>query len=145
MILIAFASSSMGIFNAGRSRTFCFAVMTRTPRSRHFVTTSAAGFSVSMPIMKPRPDTLFTPDASFRASKIYAAFSVTSLIHSSVSLENTLMAPAQQTGLPPKVEPWLPGIKISFTFSPSMVAPRGSPPPRPLAVLTISGVISKCI
>ena len=52
-----------------------------------------------------------------------------------------LSAPAQQTGLPPKVEPWLPGVRMSATFSPSMVAPIGRPPPSPLAVETMSGLM----
>ena len=53
-----------------------------------------------------------------------------------------LRAPAQQTGFPPKVEPWSPKPKTLSTFSESRAAPIGKPPPSPFAVVTTSGFIS---
>ncbi len=48
-------------------------------------------------------------------------------------------------GFPPKVEPWSPKPKTFDTFSESSVAPMGSPPPSPFAVVTMSGVMPKFI
>ena len=53
-------------------------------------------------------------------------------------------APAQTAGFPPKVEPCVPGVMVSFTFSPMRHAPIGRPPPRPFAVVIISGTIPNC-
>ena len=53
-------------------------------------------------------------------------------------------AAAAQMGLPPNVEPWLPGVRVSCTASPSRQTPMGRPPASPLAVVTISGSQSKC-
>ena len=54
--------------------------------------------------------------------------------------ERMFSAPAQATGLPPKVEPWSPRPSTFWAFSPSSVAPMGRPPPSPLAVVTTSGL-----
>ena len=55
------------IFSAGRRRTLSLAVRHRTPRLMHSFTTSLAGFTVLMPIMRPRPVTLSIPAAPLRA------------------------------------------------------------------------------
>ncbi len=89
-------------------RTLCFAVRHSTPASMHAATTSAAGFSVSMPIISPMPLTDFTPLAPVRASKTYALFSRTPCSILSSSCESTYKAPAAHTGFPPNVEPWSP-------------------------------------
>jgi hypothetical protein len=62
------------------------------------------------------------------------------LITSSLdNLFKTQIAPAEQTGFPPKVEPWSEGLKVSLSFSSHNTAPIGSPPPSPLAIVTIFG------
>jgi hypothetical protein len=48
------------------------------------------------------------------------------------------IAAAQQTGLPPKVEPWAPLSQVSIA-SRAIMAPIGMPEPRPLAVSRMSG------
>ena len=74
---------------------------------------------------------------------MYSLFSLTDFKNSSSILETIDIAPAAQTGLPPKVEPCEPGVTVSFNLSPKSTAPIGSPPASPFAVDTISGLISK--
>ena len=131
----------MGMLSAGSRRTLFFAEMTSTPRAMHSLMTSLTGHSVSTPSIRPRPVTLLTPLAPVRALTMKSDFSCTDCSSGPSSRCRMLSAPAQQTGLPPKVEPWLPGVSTSCTFSPSNVAPSGRPPPRPLAVETMSGVM----
>ena len=38
---------------------------------------------------------------------------------------------AQVSALPPKVEPWVPGVKAAATASVASMAPMGTPVPRP--------------
>ena len=52
-------------------------------------------------------------------------------------------AAAQQTGLPPKVEPWEPLSQVLID-SFAMMAPIGMPEPRPLAVSRMSGSTPSC-
>ena len=140
MIAAAFSSSSGGMFSAGSSRTRSFAVRQSTPFSMQVLTTSAALFSLGlMPIISPMPLTDSTPGAPVNRSKRYALFARTPASSASSMRLRTLTAPAQQTGFPPKVEPWSPGPKTSATYSPSSAQPSGSPPPRPFAVVTMSG------
>ena len=51
---------------------------------------------------------------------------------------------AQDTGLPPKVEAWLPGTKLLATSSRASIAPSGKPPPKALANVMMSGLTPKC-
>ena len=51
---------------------------------------------------------------------------------------------AQQTGLPPNVEAWLPGTKLPATSSRASMAPSGKPPPSALANVMMSGLTPKC-
>ncbi|SKW64965.1 Uncharacterised protein [Mycobacteroides abscessus subsp. abscessus] len=57
---------------------------------------------------------------------------------------STANAAAAQTGLPPNVLPCMPGVSKSAAAPVAMHAPMGSPPPRPLARVTTSGVIPAC-
>lgn len=50
-------------------------------------------------------------------------------------------AAAQETGCPPKVVPWEPGVNAFATSSVAQIAPIGIPPPRAFAMDTISGLI----
>ena len=81
-------------------------------------TTSEAGFTVLMPIIRPMPLTLSTPGAPCRASKAMALFFFTSARSFSSIRFRMLSAPAQQTGFPPKVEPWSPAPRVNSVFSP---------------------------
>ncbi len=47
-------------------------------------------------------------------------------------------------GLPPKVEPWLPGVKSEAAVPKAIMAPSGSPPPNPFAKVITSGRIPEC-
>src|SRR6185437_10086442 len=51
---------------------------------------------------------------------------------------------AQETGLPPKVDAWLPGMKLAATSSRASMAPSGKPPPSALARVMMSGLTPKC-
>ena len=139
MTATAFFSCSIGILRAGSKRSLSLALMTRTPFSRQAAMISDAFFSVWMPIIRPRPDTPSTPFAPVSSRLIYAERSSTPASIFSSKRFRTLIAPAQQTGFPPKVEPCVPAVSTFCTFSPSSVAPSGRPPARPLAVETISG------
>ena len=46
-----------------------------------------------------------------------------------------------QNGLPPNVVPWAPGENADATKSFARIAEIGTPPPRALALVTISGSI----
>ena len=129
----------MGMLSAGSRRTLFFAEMTSTPCSAQAQMTSATGRTVSTPSIRPSPVTLLTPGAPVSVSTMKSDFSCTDCSSGPSSRCRMLSAPAQQAGLPPKVEPWLPGVSTFCTFSPSSVAPSGSPPPSPLAVETMSG------
>lgn len=58
---------------------------------------------------------------------------------SSRSTRSTASAAAVHTGLPPKVLPWVPGVISSAAGPAARQAPMGSPPPSPLASVTMSG------
>ena len=92
---IAVFSVSKGIFKAGNNRTLFFALMASTPRAMQFLMISAASFSVSIPIIRPLPVTLFTPFAAPSVSKIYALFSYTSdktfLFHRTLPFKYTVI------------------------------------------------------
>ena len=45
------------------------------------------------------------------------------------------------SGLPPNVVPWLPGVKMLAAFGPATTAPIGTPEPRPLASGITSGTM----
>ncbi|CKR49252.1 Uncharacterised protein [Mycobacterium tuberculosis] len=60
------------------------------------------------------------------------------------STRSTASAAAAQTGLPPKVLPCRPGVSSSAAGPTARQAPIGSPPPRPLARVTTSGVMPSC-
>ena len=47
-------------------------------------------------------------------------------------------------GFPPKVDPCVPGFIPEATFLFTKTAPIGNPPPIPLAIGTISGLIFAC-
>ena len=58
--------------------------------------------------------------------------------------EKDAKAAEQVNGLPPKVDPCFPGIRISDATPLAMQAPIGNPLPRPFAVVTMSGKMDSC-
>ena len=52
----------------------------------------------------------------------------------------TALPTAIASGLPPKVEPWVPGVMPLAASAVARQAPSGKPPPMPLASAMISGV-----
>ena len=93
------------MLRAGRSLIFVLAVNTRSPFSRHSLAICLASFWVSTPSIRPIPDTDLTPLIFIKKFLIYSLFSLTDFKNSSSILETIEIAPAAQTGLPPKVEP----------------------------------------
>jgi hypothetical protein len=57
---------------------------------------------------------------------------------------STASAAAHASGLPPKVEPWLPGSKVSAAAPRARQAPIGTPFASPFATATTSGSQSWC-
>src|SRR4051812_6089504 len=101
----------------------------------------------SIPTMRPRPRTspmtgclAISRQAPARSrSPIRAALAINTFsTRSSVA-----SAAAQQTGLPPKVEPWDPLSQVVID-SFAIMAPIGMPDPSPLAVNRMSGSIPSC-
>ena len=59
---------------------------------------------------------------------------------SAAMVSSTASPAAQASGLPPKVEPCMPGVSSVLTSGPKVIsAPIGTPPPRPLARVIASG------
>ena len=57
---------------------------------------------------------------------------------------STALATAQASGLPPKVEPWVPAIMPDAARAVARQAPIGKPPPSPLAMAAMSGRTPAC-
>ena len=60
---------------------------------------------------------------------------------SSSRISRTVNAAFMARGLPPNVDPWLPGVMAAATASVAITAPMGKPPARPLAIAIISGLM----
>jgi hypothetical protein len=58
---------------------------------------------------------------------------------------NTAPATAHDSGLPPYVVPCTPGENALATFAVVSIAPIGKPPPRPFALVRISGTTPFCM
>ena len=63
---------------------------------------------------------------------------------SSISVVNTVRPTAVTNGLPPKVEPWVPGVNADATLSVARVAPIGTPLASALASVMMSGSMPEC-
>ncbi len=63
---------------------------------------------------------------------------------SSIRVAKTVTPTAVANGLPPKVEPWVPGVNADATLSVARVAPIGTPLARALARVMMSGSIPEC-
>ena len=125
------------------------ATLTSILRCRAYLWNSLARSPISTPSIRPRPRTsvisrcssaiLFScpfhsPPSSADLSTSPSAFMV--LI--------TALAAAQARGLPPKVVPWVPGVKVRASSGEATMAPMGTPPPRALAREIMSGTTPKC-
>ena len=128
--------------SGGRSlTTFLPAVSTRRPFSRAFFWISAGGQETSIPIINPKPRIFLTKGRSAFNNVSLISFPLAWTDDNKLSLQiwsMTAIAPAHTTGLPPKVDPWSPGAKVSANFSLQRIAPIGRPPPNPLARVIIS-------
>src|SRR6266702_1492473 len=110
---------------------------TRSPRSRASRATSlAATPSSTTPSSIPRPRTRVTRPVLASAARPSRSRSATGSDRSSTpsaSSRTTASATAHASGLPPKVVPWLPGVRCRPTSSVARSAPMGKPPPSALA------------
>ena len=102
-----------------------------------------------MPTIKPALRTSLTPASFLNASlsnlliksPIFCAFSRSF----SSAITSSVVKPAVvANGLPPNVEPCLPGTKVSAAAPRAKQAPIGTPEPKPLARLITSGKIPAC-
>ena len=89
-------------------------------------TTSFRGLTVLMPSIRPSPATLSTPGAPSSSRLMYSLLALTSASSASSMRESMFSAPAQTAGLPPKVEPCVPAVRVCSVFSPNRHAPIGS-------------------
>src|SRR5215475_14466298 len=136
---------------AGASRSALSpAVRARRPRSRQAFTRSPTGGTMSMPTSRPRPRTslialgYFARRVSSPSRRSLPMRAARSASLSSSSVAKTVTPTAVASGLPPKVEPWLPGVKALATLSVARVAPMGTPLARALARVMMSGATPEC-
>ena len=102
-------------------------------------------FESTAPIINPRPrivsNKLSSSLSDSRCFLIKAPlFNTPDSISGVFIFLNAAPATAVTIGLPPKVVPWSPGLKLCANFSVQSMAPIGSPPPSALAMVTISGI-----
>src|ERR1019366_5263659 len=123
------AASSREMISAGSRRTTRSAVtLIMSPASAAWPSSTPQGRPRSMPIIRPWPRTSTTPATPasscssplFRRAPTLAAFSS----RRSSSMMRSVSTPARvASGLPPKVEPWLPGPITSAARGPQTTAP----------------------
>ena len=141
-----FSISSSVMVSGGSRRTLSFAVSTNSPCSSAAFATSMAFLSLrAMPTIRPRPLTPATPSsfASFSRSS-FALRCTSSKKPGAVTVFSTARPPAQQTGLPPNVEPCEPLSSTSAHFSLARHAPMGRPPAIPFASVVTSALCPNC-
>ena len=115
------------------------------PSSSPCLTTSfATASSSTTPSISPRPRTWATPGTCEAALISSCPLRRTSARKASSTTPSTAFAAAQATGLPPKVVPCDPGVKSVAALPRAMVAPMGSPPPNPFAMVITSGAMPSC-
>src|SRR5215469_11525260 len=116
---------------------------------RHASTTGRASCLSTTPMIMPSPRTSVTRSQVFaisrRRSSIAPPTRVAFSSTRSSSIASTIASPAaHDTGLPPKVVPWLPGVRLEATSLLAIIAPSGNPPPSALARVTMSGLTPVC-
>src|SRR5262249_12088329 len=116
---------------------------------RQASTTGRASCLSTTPMIIPSPRTSVILSQVFAISRrrssiappTRAAFSSTR----SSSIASTIASPAaHDTGLPPNVVPWLPGVRLAATSLLAIIAPSGNPPPSALARVTMWGLTPVC-
>src|SRR5258705_1781531 len=126
------------------------ALSTRRPRSRQAPMTSPTGGTRSLPTSSPRPRTAvatFGYRARTASSWLCSTLPVAAArsgSRSSMRGGKTAKPTAGTNGLPPKVEPWVPGVNADATLSVARVAPIGTPLASALASVMMSGSIPEC-
>ncbi len=139
----ASACSSVRISGGASRSTPGATALTRKPAARSASSAPLATSSVSTtPSSRPEPRTPATsgwPSASMPVRSRSPSCLAWPHRSSAAIVSSTASAAAQHTGLPPKVEPWLPGPSRSAASPKAMQAPIGRPPPSPLASVTTSG------
>lgn len=130
----------------GRRRILFLAVRMRRPLARQASRTSLGALSRGVrPTIRPRRSILAMPGQAARQVSNSCPLASTFCRKAGLAMRSSMtLAPAQATGLPPKVEPWLPVPKWGFRASVVRQAPMGRPPPRPLARVMMSGWMPKC-
>ncbi len=123
-------------------------LITRPASSACFTSSPQASCS-SMPIIIPMPRTSTTPfrpaKASTRPLRITPPTrSALASRPSSFIVSMVVRTAVMASGLPPKVEPWLPGLNTPLARPPTTQAPTGTPEPKPLASGTTSGRKPAC-
>ena len=119
------------------------------PASSAIFTSSPQGRSSSTPIIRPMPRISNTPatpaSAAARPLRIASPTRIAfSSSPSSFIVSSVVTTPHMASGLPPKVEPWLPGLNTPRARLPTTQAPTGTPEARPLASGTTSGWMPAC-
>ena len=126
--------------------TLSAVTLTTRPASSARFTTSAHGRSSSTPSMSRMPRTAFTPLTPAKpdcrpdliSSPMRRAWSSRPCCSMVSSVARTA---AHTSGPPPKVVPWLPGLKTFAAAPRARQAPTGTPEPRPLARAITSGAM----
>ena len=139
------ASASESV-SAGASRTTESPMeFTSRPRWRACTTTSPASTPFNTtPMSMPRPRASATrPPARSAASRSKRRADTRRAFSSAPPrmAERVASATAAASGLPPKVEAWLPGVRCTPTSSEASRAPMGKPPARALAADMRSGAV----
>jgi hypothetical protein len=138
----------MVMISGGTSRITLSAVTdSNRPASAARCVITPHGCSSSTPIIRPWPRmslTPFLPPRAFSRPALRWAPTVAAFCsRPSSSMMRMVSIPARiDSGLPPKVVPWLPGWKIWAALGPATTAPIGTPEPRPLARGITSGRMS---
>src|SRR5678815_2511141 len=151
MISTAWRIDASSTTRGGASRSVLSPALSASrPRSRQAPITSPTGGTRSMPIRRPRPRTAVaafgwrarTASSCSRSTRPMEA--ARSGRRSSIRVANTVTPTAVTNGLPPNVEPWVPGVNADATLSVASVAPIGTPLASALARVMMSGSIPEC-
>src|SRR6266545_710084 len=143
------ASASLMTSGGSKRMTLSIVTLISRPASIACLTRSPQGRSSSTPIIRPWPRTSTTPGCPASASrsppsKIPPTRSAFFIRPSSSIAASVASAAAQASGLPPKVEPCVPGWNSCAAGPPARQTPIGTPEARPLASSTTSGRIPAC-
>src|SRR5882672_6047569 len=141
------ASASLMTSGGSMRMTVSAVTLSTSPASSDFSTSSPHGRASSTPIIEPMPRTSAMPERfCFLISEriISPTRTARSINPSSLMVSMVVTTPVIASGLPPKVEPWLPGLNIPIARPPTTQAPTGTPEARPLASGTTSGLMPAC-